>query len=62
MIYKIVNFVMLDSSRFKSIYLITMLYIPFLFAVGDWGLGALFRRATKKEIQLILLILSKKIL
>jgi len=35
MIYKIAYFVMLDSLRLKSIYLITMLDIPFLFAVGD---------------------------
>jgi hypothetical protein len=26
-----------------------MLYIPFLFAGGDWDLGALFWRAPKKE-------------
>jgi hypothetical protein len=35
MIYNIIYFVMIDSSPLKSTYLITMLDIPSLFAVGD---------------------------
>jgi hypothetical protein len=37
------------SSWFEPTSLVTMIYKPLLFAGGDWDLGALFRRATKRE-------------
>jgi hypothetical protein len=40
---------MLVSSGLRSTWLIPMLQIPFLFAGGDWGLGALIRRAAKRK-------------